>query len=74
MEDSYRIACFDLFHKEGKTISFHGTMPTFYERRGAAPVAPEQMSSVRDAGTSIPLIVPIVPAKSKGCHVRATMR
>ena len=73
IEDSYRIACFDFFHREGKTISLDGTMPTFYERRGVAPIAPEQMSSARELPVpASPLIVPVVPAKSKGSHVMAT--
>ena len=48
VEDNYRIAYFDFFHKERKTISLDGTMPKFYERRGVAPVAPEQMRFARE--------------------------
>ena len=73
IEDSYRVACFDFFHKEGKTISLDGTAPTFYERRGLAPVVPEQMSSTRDLPIpSSPPVVPIGPLKSKGNHCMST--
>ena len=73
IEDNHRIACFDLFNKEGKCISLDGTAPTFYERRGLTHVAPEQMSSARDVPTpASPPIVPIAPAKSKGSHGMAT--
>ncbi|KAF8135448.1 ADP-ribosylation factor family-domain-containing protein [Boletus edulis] len=73
IEDNYRIACFDFFHKEGKSISLDGTAPTFYERRGVAPVAPEQMPSTRNVPIpASPPIVPIKLAKSKGNSVMAT--
>lgn len=73
IEDNHRIACFDFFHKEGKTISLDGSAPTFYERRGLTTVAPEQTSSARDVPPpASPPIVPIGPAKSKGKHGMAT--
>lgn len=67
IEDNYRIACFEFFHKEGKAISLDGTAPTFYERRGLTPVVVEQMSSGRDVPMpASPPIVPIGSAKTKG--------
>lgn len=72
IEDSHRLACFDLFHKEGKRISLDGTPPTFYERRGLTHVAPEQASSARDVPIPASPPVPIGPAKSKGNHGMAT--
>lgn len=73
IEDNYRIACLDFFHKEGKTISLDGSAPTFYERRGLTPVAQEQTSSAKDIPTpASPPIVPIGLAKSKGNHGMAT--
>ncbi|KAF8554172.1 hypothetical protein OG21DRAFT_1509186 [Imleria badia] len=73
IEDGYRIACFDFFHKEGKSISLDGTAPTFYERRGLVPIAPEQINSPREVQIpASPPIVPIVPAKPNGSHVMAT--
>ena len=74
IEDSYRIACFELFHKEGKAISLDGAAPTFYERRGLAPVAPEQTSSGRDMPMpASPPVVAIGATKWKGSHGMATM-
>ncbi|KAG8213905.1 leucine rich repeat domain-containing protein [Butyriboletus roseoflavus] len=73
IEDNYRIACFDFFHKEGRTISLDGIAPTFYERRGLTPVALEQTSSARDVPIpASPPIVPIGPGKSKGNPGMAT--
>ena len=73
IEDNYRIACFDFFHKEGKHVSLDGTAPTFYERRGLTFVAPEQINPARDVPIpASPPVVPIGPAKSKGNHGMAT--
>ncbi|KAG9316586.1 hypothetical protein JVU11DRAFT_2639 [Chiua virens] len=73
IEDNYRVACFDFFHKEGKAISLDGTGPTFYERRGLAPVAQEQELPAKDVPTpASPLIAPIGPAKLRGDHGMAT--
>jgi Leucine-rich repeat (LRR) protein len=73
IEDNHRLACFDLFHKEGKRVSLDGTPPTFYERRGLTHIAPEQTSSASDV--TIPASPPVDPiglAKSKGNHGMAT--
>lgn len=73
IEDNYRTACFDFFHKEGKSISLDGNAPTFYERRGLTPVALEQLSSARDVPIpASPPTVSIGPGKSKGNHGMAT--
>ncbi|KAH0827835.1 leucine rich repeat domain-containing protein [Lanmaoa asiatica] len=73
IEDNYRVACFDFFHKEGKTICLDGTAPTFYERRGLTPVALEQLGSAKDVPIpASPAVVPIGLGKSKGNHGMAT--
>ncbi|KAF9241562.1 hypothetical protein BU15DRAFT_87147 [Melanogaster broomeanus] len=66
IEDNYRTACFDFFHKEGKTIALDGSMPTFYERRSLAPLPTEQMTSTRTIPTpASPPTVPVGLPKSK---------
>ncbi|KIL00715.1 hypothetical protein PAXRUDRAFT_821404 [Paxillus rubicundulus Ve08.2h10] len=66
IEDNYRTACFQFFHKEGKVISLDGSTPTFYERRGLIALPSEQMASTRVVPTpSSPPVVPVGLAKSK---------
>ena len=73
IEDNYRIACFEFFHKEGKSISLDGASPTFYERRGLMPVAVEQVDSAKDLPVpSSPPVVPIGSAKVQGNYGIAT--
>ncbi|KAJ6609841.1 hypothetical protein B0H10DRAFT_2062694 [Mycena sp. CBHHK59/15] len=47
IEEGYRIACFDYFWKEGKTVSLDGSPPGFYEKRNLTAPPPQQMSSSR---------------------------
>ncbi|KAG6842113.1 hypothetical protein C0991_002767 [Blastosporella zonata] len=47
IEEGYRVACFDYFWKEQKTVTLDGTSPGFYERRNLAVQPPEQMTSSR---------------------------
>ncbi|KIM65059.1 hypothetical protein SCLCIDRAFT_1212749 [Scleroderma citrinum Foug A] len=49
IEDGYRVACFDLFHKEGKSITLDGTPPSVVEKMSLTPLPPVQMSSTRSA-------------------------
>ncbi|KAL1742071.1 hypothetical protein HDZ31DRAFT_66316 [Schizophyllum fasciatum] len=48
-EENYRTACFDLFWKEGKTITLDGTLPSFVERRNLTAAPAKQMTSSRSA-------------------------
>jgi Leucine-rich repeat (LRR) protein len=47
IEEGYRIACFDYFWKEGKTVNLDGSPPGFYEKRNLTVPPPQQMSSSR---------------------------
>ncbi|KAJ7096397.1 hypothetical protein C8R44DRAFT_717889 [Mycena epipterygia] len=47
IEEGYRIACFDYFWKEGKTVSLDGSLPGFYEKRNLTLPPPPQMFSSR---------------------------
>ncbi|KAI0085193.1 hypothetical protein BDY19DRAFT_460943 [Irpex rosettiformis] len=71
IEEGYRIRCFDLFWKEGKTIVLDGSPPGFYEKRYLTSPPPEQMASARTAPTAAPsppspkaggLVVPALPS------------
>lgn len=52
LEENYRIACFDHFWKEQKTITLDGTPPGYYEKRNLTVAPPEQMSSSRPLSTA----------------------
>ncbi|KAG5645181.1 hypothetical protein DXG03_006699 [Asterophora parasitica] len=52
VEENYRVACFDYFWKEEKTIRLDGTLPGFYERRNLTVPPPEKMSSSRPTSTA----------------------
>ncbi|KAI6040333.1 hypothetical protein EDC04DRAFT_2678591 [Pisolithus marmoratus] len=60
IEDNYRIACFNLFHKDGKSITLDGSLPSLMERMNLAPLPPAQMSPPRTVATSSPLTAPII--------------
>ncbi|KAF7975895.1 hypothetical protein HWV62_8313 [Athelia sp. TMB] len=47
VDDAYRVACFEYFWKEGKSIALDGSAPGFYEKRGLSVRPDEQMSSAR---------------------------
>jgi Leucine-rich repeat (LRR) protein len=51
-EEGYRVACFDYFWKEGKTITLDGSPPGFYEKRNLTVPPPQQMSSSRPLPTA----------------------
>ncbi|THH33255.1 hypothetical protein EUX98_g905 [Antrodiella citrinella] len=51
-EEGYRIRCFDLFLKEGKTVLLDGSPPGFYEKRYLSSPPPEQMTSSRPVSTA----------------------
>lgn len=60
IEEGYRIRCFDIFGKEGKSILLDGTPPGFYEKRYLTEQPPEQMSSSRTpAVAASPPVVPV---------------
>ena len=63
IEEGYRIRCFDLFWKEGKTIILDGSPPGFYEKRYLTSPPPEQMASARATPTAAPS-PPVVPVGS----------
>ncbi|KIK67050.1 hypothetical protein GYMLUDRAFT_81662 [Collybiopsis luxurians FD-317 M1] len=46
-EENYRVTCFDLFWKEGKTIMLDGSPPSFYEKRKLTVASPEHMNASR---------------------------
>ncbi|KAJ7594847.1 leucine-rich protein [Mycena floridula] len=52
-EEGYRVACFDYFWKEEKTITLDGTPPGFYEKRNLTSPPPQQMSSSRPVSAAI---------------------
>lgn len=54
IEDGYRTACFDLFHKEGKSITLDGTPPSLVEKMGLTPLPAVQMSSTRTPPAPFP--------------------
>ncbi|KAF9263434.1 hypothetical protein L218DRAFT_959454 [Marasmius fiardii PR-910] len=58
LEEGYRVACFDYFWKEGKTVKLDGTSPSFYEKRNLTVPPSQQMTSSRplSAAYSPPII------------------
>ncbi|KAF8070203.1 leucine rich repeat domain-containing protein [Lyophyllum atratum] len=52
LEEGYRVACFDYFWKEQKTIALDGAPPGFYEKRNLTVSPPQQMSSSRPISTA----------------------
>ncbi|CAL1706561.1 unnamed protein product [Somion occarium] len=62
IEEAYRIRCFDLFWKEGKSITLDGSPPGYYEKRYLSSPPPEQMTSSRPV--SVALTPPAVPVGS----------
>ncbi|KAK7692321.1 hypothetical protein QCA50_003946 [Cerrena zonata] len=62
LEEGYRIRCFDVFWKEGKSIVLDGSPPGFYEKRYLTSPPPEQMTSSRPV--SVALTPPSVPVGS----------
>jgi hypothetical protein len=54
VEDNYRVACFDYFRKERKSITLDGSPPGFYEKRSLAAFPPDQMTSSRPLSTASP--------------------
>ncbi|KAH8107989.1 hypothetical protein BXZ70DRAFT_913571 [Cristinia sonorae] len=60
LEEGYRIRCFDLFLKEGRSILLDGTPPGFYEKRYLSSSPSQQMTSSRPISTAYsPPAVPI---------------
>lgn len=56
-EENPRAKCFDLFHKEGKTIQLDGSLPTYYERRVfTAPLEQMGPPRPRSAQLSPPIV------------------
>ncbi|TCD70332.1 hypothetical protein EIP91_003961 [Steccherinum ochraceum] len=62
IEEGYRIRCFDLFVKEGKTILLDGSPPGFYEKRYLSSSPPKQMTSSRPV--SVAYSPPVVAVNS----------
>ncbi|KAI0314921.1 hypothetical protein OF83DRAFT_1174317 [Amylostereum chailletii] len=64
-EESYRVHCFDMFCKEGKSIVLDGSPAGFYEKRNMTSAPPEQMSSTRPLSSAhSPPVVPVGAAAS----------
>ncbi|KAI6157775.1 hypothetical protein BKA82DRAFT_4061240 [Pisolithus tinctorius] len=59
IEDNYRVACFNLFHTEGKSITLDGSPPSLMEKMNLPPLPPAQMSPTRTVGASSPLMIPL---------------
>ncbi|KAI0690539.1 hypothetical protein BC835DRAFT_1364254 [Cytidiella melzeri] len=70
IEEGYRIRCFDLFWKEGKTITLDSSPPSFYEKRYLTSSPPEQMASTRATPAAAPS-PPVVPVGSPSPKARA---
>ncbi|EAU91184.1 leucine Rich Repeat domain-containing protein [Coprinopsis cinerea okayama7 len=60
-EEDYRVACFNLFWKEGKTISLDGSLPGFYEKRNMSAPAGRQAAAIPQSNiiAHSPPVVPI---------------
>ncbi|KAF7315373.1 Leucine rich repeat domain protein [Mycena indigotica] len=63
IEEDYRLACFNYFSKEGKSVSLDGTQPGFYERRNLVAQPSPQMSSSRPVSAAYS--PPVVAVGSK---------
>ncbi|KAH9166457.1 hypothetical protein EDB89DRAFT_1910685 [Lactarius sanguifluus] len=60
IESDYRVKCFDLFWKEGKSILLDGMPAGFYERMSLTSPPPEQMNSTRPMSKAYsPPVVPV---------------
>ncbi|EKM54595.1 uncharacterized protein PHACADRAFT_258559 [Phanerochaete carnosa HHB-10118-sp] len=69
IEEGYRIRCFDLFWKEGRSILLDGTPPSFYEKRYLTERPSEQMTSTRTPAATINS-PPIVAVNAHVPHIR----
>lgn len=62
IEERYRIACFDLFAKEGKLITLDGTSPSLMERLSVVPLPTAQTVSTKTvsepSSATVSIIVP----------------
>ncbi|KZT66393.1 hypothetical protein DAEQUDRAFT_695735 [Daedalea quercina L-15889] len=65
IEEGYRIRCFDLFTKEGKSILLDGSPPSFYEKMYLTTPPPQQMTSTR-----LPSVASTPPVVAVGSPVR----
>ncbi|KIJ68166.1 hypothetical protein HYDPIDRAFT_107828 [Hydnomerulius pinastri MD-312] len=63
IEEGWRVACFDLFWREGKEIVLDGAGLSFVERRGLTAVPTPQMSSSRTVMPPLPASPPVVPIR-----------
>ncbi|KAJ7462209.1 leucine-rich protein [Mycena galericulata] len=67
IEEGYRVACFDYFWKEGKTVLLDGSQPGFYEKRNLTVPPPPQMSSSRPVSAAYsPPVVAVGHAHAHG--------
>ncbi|KAF7321319.1 Leucine rich repeat domain protein [Mycena kentingensis (nom. inval.)] len=78
IEEDYRVACFNYFSREGKTVTLDGAQPGFYERRSLVAPPPPQMSSSRpvSAAYSPPVVAVGAPLKedsAESSHVSPNM-
>lgn len=69
IEEGYRIRCFDLFWKEGKSILLDGTPPGFYEKRYLTERPSEQMTSNRTPAATL-RSPPVIAVNPHSPHVR----
>ncbi|KAJ3509715.1 hypothetical protein NMY22_g16204 [Coprinellus aureogranulatus] len=55
-EENYRVACFNYFAAEGKTITLDGTPPGFYERRSLSVPPQESLPTAQPMAHSPPVV------------------
>ena len=68
IEEGYRIRCFDLFSKEGKSVLLDGSPPSFYEKRYLTSPPPQQMTSTRP-----PSVAKTPPVVAIGSPMRSAL-
>lgn len=69
IEEGYRVRCFDLFWKEGKSILLDGTPPSFYEKRYLTERPSQQMTSTRTPAATMNS-PPVIAVNAHSPHVR----
>lgn len=72
IEEGYRIRCFDLFWKEGKTVQLDGTPPSFYEKRYLTERPAEQMTSTRTPAATLNS-PPVFAVHGHSPHIKPAM-
>jgi Leucine-rich repeat (LRR) protein len=70
-DPNYRITCFNMFLKEGKSITLDGTQPSFLERRSL--ITPATPTPVVPSGIKSPDVAPSPPAVNVGSSPSALL-